>query len=154
MTTLTDEQRRAKLASAGLDPDGSALVKRPADRPITKEPARIQWAPEGVDPHTMPVTDIVFTPEMVEHFPDLSPRSRKAPYTHLFEQYKAYGRDKDRNSLLGRRIGEFLGGEHKRRQPGGGYVQDKIRMANTLVQHDVTETDLDEFIAWKRAQEG
>jgi len=143
----TEAQRRETLLAAGLNPDAPALV-----RPVTRQPSIVPWAPEGVDPHKMPVSEIVFTPEMVEHFQDLSPKSRKAPYNHLFEQYKGIRGDKDRNSLLGRRINEFLASEYKRRQPGGGYVQDKIRLANTLAQHDVKEEDLAEFLAWKESQ--
>jgi hypothetical protein len=149
----TETERRAEIAAmTGLDLDGPALVARP-ERATSMAPASgIEWAPKGIDPHMMPVTDIEFTPEMVEHFPDLSPRNRKAAYTHLFEQYKAYGRNKDRNSLLGRRIGEFLARVHRDRETGGsGFVKGKIALANTLAEHGVTEKDLAEFLAWKAA---
>jgi len=155
MTTKTDAERRADLAQkTGLDlnpnPDEAALVKRPIAKPL---PDHIQWAPEGADPHTMPVTDIVFDPAMVEQFPDLSPRGRNAASRFLFDQYKSYGRDKDRNSLLHRRIGEFLAKMHRDRETGGSFVKDKIRLANTLAEHDVTETDLKEYLAWKASKE-
>lgn len=143
----TEAERRDILVAAGLDPDAPALV-----RPVAKQPLIVAWAPEGVDPHKMPVTDIVFTPQMVEHFPDLSPKSRKAAYNHLFEQYKGIRGDKDRNSLLGRLINSFLASEYHRRNPGGGYVRDKMRLANDLATHDIKPEDLAEFLAWKESR--
>ena len=154
--TKTDDERREFLSSLNLNPDAPALENfdRPAERPAIKQVAEgIQWAPEGVDPHTMPVTDIVFDPRMREQYPDLSPRARRAPSDFLFAIYKSYGRNKDRNSLLHRRIGEFLARTHKERtQPGGEFVKDKIRLANTLAEHCITEEQLAEFIAWKESQ--
>lgn len=151
--TKTDAERREFLTSLNLNPDAPALerVERPIAKPL---PDGIQWAPEGVDPHTMPVTDIVFDPAMVEQFPDLSPRGRNAASRFLFDQYKSYGRDKDRNSLLHRRIGEFLGKTHRDRETGGSFVKDKIRLANTMAEHGVTEADLKEYLAWKAQQSG
>lgn len=150
----TDTERRAALAAmTGLDLDGPALVARP-ERSSMAPAGGIEWAPKGVDPHLMPVTDIAFTPEMVEHFADLSPRNRKAAYTYLFDQYKAYGRNKDRNSLLGKRIGEFLARVHRDRETGGGgFVKDKIRLANFLAEQGITEQDLEAYVAWKQQQE-
>lgn len=150
--TQTDAERREALAAmTGLDLDGPALVSRP-ERPGAH--THIQWAPKGVDPQTMPITDIVFTPEMVEQFADLSPRGRRPASDYLFAIYKSYGRNKDRNSLLHRRIGEFLASVHKdRTQPGGSFVKDKIKLANTLAEHGITEADLGDYLAWKAQQE-
>lgn len=148
--TKTEEQRREFLSDIGLNPDAPAL-----DRPEREAGAgAFQWAPPGIDPRTMPVSDIVFTAEMVAQFPDLNPRNRKAAANHLFEIYKAYGRNKDRNSLLNGRIGTFLASVHEERKvaAGGGFVKDKIRLANTLAEHNIDEGDLAEFLAWKAAQ--
>jgi hypothetical protein len=150
--TKTEAERKEFLASLDLNPDAPALetFERPLLKPL---PIGIVWAPEGIDPHTMPVSDIAFDPAMVEHFPDLSPRGRSAASRELFERYKSYGRNKDRNSLLHRRIGEFLGRVHRDRETGGGgFVKDKIRLANTMAEHGVTEDDLAEFLAWKAQQ--
>ena len=146
--TKTEEERQRLLAKLDL-PDGATL-----GRPVTKQPAIVEWAPEGIDPHAMPVTDIVFTPEMVEHFPDLSPKARNAASRYLFDQYKSPWRNSDRHSLLHHKIGEFLARVHKERQPGGSFVKEKIRLANTLAEHDITEDDLQKYIAWKASQEG
>lgn len=148
MSKTQTERREALAAMTGLDLDAPALVSRP-ERNV---PTHIEWAPKGVDPQTMPVTDIVFIPEMVEHFADLSPRGRRPASDYLFAQYKSYGRNKDRNSLLHRRIGEFLARTHRDRETGGGFVKSKIALANTLAEHDVTEADLADFLAWKAQQ--
>jgi hypothetical protein len=152
MTNTQEAARREKLAAmTGLDLDGPALVSRPERHSPT---ANIQWAPKGVDPKTMPISDIAFEPAMVEQFADLSPRGRRPASDYLFSVYKSYGRDKDRNSLLHRKIGEFLARVHAdRTQPGGGFVKGKINLANTLAEHGVTEGDLAEFLAWKARQQ-
>lgn len=134
--------------------EGLGLRYDPEAPALDRFDRSVQVAPEGVDPHTMPVTDIVFTPEMVAQFPDLSPRQRSAAARYLHEIYKSYGRNKDRNSLLHRRIGEFLAGEHKRRtRPTGeaGFVQEKIRLANMLAEAGITEEDLRELAEKKKA---
>lgn len=150
--TKTEAERREFLSSLNLNAEAPALEQ--FDRPIAKATAtHIQWAAEGADPHTMPITDIAFDPEMVEQFPDLSPRGRSAASRFLFDQYKSYGRDKDRNSLLHRRIGEFLAQVHRTRETGGGFVKDKIALANTFAEQGITAEDVEGFIAWKRGQE-
>lgn len=153
MTTKTEQERKAFLTSMGLDPDAPALTRRGAALAPSRR-GDVRWAPEGVDPHTMAVSDIVFDPAMVEQFPDLSPQGRNAASRYLFDQYKSYGRNKDRNSLLHRRIGEFLAHAHRARETGGdGFVKDKIRLANTLAEHGVTAEDLEEYLKFKAAQE-
>lgn len=149
MTKKTATEARTFVEGMGLryDPEAPALDRFDRTVPL---------APEGVDPHTMPVTDIVFTPEMVAQFPDLSPRERSAASNHLFALYKSYGRNKDRNSLLHRRIGEFLASEHKRRtRPSGeaGFVQDKIRLANFLAEEGISEADLRELVEARKASQ-
>jgi len=148
----TDAERRQFLAGLNLNPDAPALerMERPAAKPL---PDGIQWAPEGIDPHAMPVTDVAFDPAMVEQFADLSPRGRSAAARFLFEQYKSLGRNKDRNSLLHRCIGEFLAKVHRDRETGGSFVKDKIRLANTMAEHGVTEADLNDYLEWKREGE-
>lgn len=159
MTTNTtdDAARRAQLAQItglNLNPDPDAPALEVFERPLTQTaPSDIVWAPKGVDPHTMPVSDIVFDPAMVEQFADLSPRGRSEAARFLFAQYKSLGRNKDRNSLLHRRIGEFLAHTHRSRETGGGYVKDKIRLGNTLAEHGVSADDLKEYLAWKAQKE-
>lgn len=146
--TKNESERREFLASLNLNPDAPALEKPKASDGIC-------WAPVGIDPHTMPITDIVFDPAMVAQFADLSPRNRRAASDYLFAAYKSYGRNKDRNSLLHRRIGEFLASVHKERTNGGesgGFVKEKIRLANTFAEHGITEQDMIEFLAWKAQQ--
>lgn len=143
----TETERTEFLSSLNLNPDPKAPALERFDRSTF-----VELAPEGIDPHMMAVTDIVFTTEMVEQFPDLSPRSRRAASDHLFALYKSYGRNRDRNSLLHRRIGEFLAHTHRERETGGSFVKDKIRLANTLAEHDVTAEDLAEFLAQRKAK--
>lgn len=126
--TMTNDQRKEFLTSVGLNPDAPALEglpARPAASAVAASPvAGIKLAPEGVDPHTMPVDEIVFDPRLVEQFPSLAPKDRAPAAAYLFSLYKGK-RGEDRNKVLHQAIGRFLVNEHRSRETGG-LVKEKI----------------------------
>lgn len=134
MTTLTDEERKQRLASLGLPTDGDSLANNAVPARSRPKADGVRFAPEGVDPHTMAVTDIVFTDAMLDGFPDLTGQGFKAAGDFLFAQYKSPRRDPDRHSLLHRRITEFVG-QVKRSRKTGGLVRERIKA--TAEQRDI-----------------
>jgi hypothetical protein len=147
--TMTDDERRQRLLDLGLNPDGDSLAHAAAplpDRPKAqpkgqpKDQAKaegVRFAPEGMDPHTMAVTEIVFTDNMLDKFPDLTGTNGKAASDYLFAQYNSPPRrDHDRNALLHRRITEFLG-QVRRSRKTGGFVRERIKA--TAEQRDVAQ---------------
>jgi hypothetical protein len=160
--TMTDDERRQRLLDLGLNPDGDSLAHAAAplpDRPKAqpkgqpKDQAKaegVRYAPDGIDPHTMAVTEIVFTDEMLDpkrfppgelrtalSDPSLSGSNYKMASDHLFAQYNSPPRrDHDRNALLHRRITEFLG-QVKRSRKTGGFVRERIKA--TAEQRELTQ---------------
>lgn len=111
------------LTSVGLNPEAAAKPHQ---------------ATTEVDPHTMPASEIVFDPALLDEFPDLSAQM-KAASTKVFEVYRSYGRDKERNGLLHRRITEFIGQVDRARRGEGelpGFVKTKVKA--TKKQRDLT----------------
>jgi hypothetical protein len=144
MATKSDAERKELLASLGL-----------GDRAKVEPKTNISLAPEGVDPHTMPVSDIVWDPALLNDFTDLTGSGMAAASRHLFELYKSPGRNKDRNSLLHRKIGEFIL-QVRRSRETGGFVTEKIKankeerdLAALLAQHKITAADLASLIKAK-----
>lgn len=153
----TGKEREKFLRSLGLNPNAPALVAdvKPSKKAktsdasgsITPEIAKnmAQGAAE-VDPHTIPVGDIVFDPALLDEFPDLA-RDCKAASEKVFAMYKG-PRGSERNKLLHRRISEFIS-QVKRSRKTGGYVKDKIKataeqreLAASLAELGITEEEL------------
>lgn len=139
---MTDAERRAFLTARGLNPDAPGLADAPPPAPpvLVAEAegqapatgpsgASIPLAPEGINPLTMPVTDIVFDERLVEGF-DLAPKMRSAAASHVFRLYSPgrSAQNKDRNSLLWSEIGKWLTKVHLSRRTGGA-VTEKIKVS-------------------------
>jgi len=125
---LTEESRREAMRLLGLDEDGPSLAQGTSEPKATiPTPVQtgIQFAPEGVDPHTMPVSDIEFTLDMLDSFPDLSGTNFKSASEFLFDQYRSRGRDRDRHALLHRRITEFIS-QVRRHRKSGGLIRERV----------------------------
>ena len=139
-TKSLPETDRAQIAAIGLNPDAPAFgVVQP-----TKTKA-VRLAPEGVDPHTMPVTDIVFDPALLDEFPSLEGDGLAAASRHVFALYKSVGRNKDRNSLLHREIGLFIQRVRRSRETGTPHVKQEVRKTKKqrdllalLAEHGIT----------------
>lgn len=164
--TMTKAEQDEFLAGLELDTEGETLagvvgsITTSAPK-ATIQPAKmgVRWAPEGVDPHTMPVGDIVFTDEMVESVPDLSGDNFQVASRILWVAYKSPRGQSERNQLLHRRITEFLHGVNRHRKTGG-VVRDLIKTSaadrdngRLLAAAGVTTEHLATFIkALKEAQ--
>lgn len=116
--TKTDQERRAFLASIDVNPDGSAL---------STASTTVRLAADGVDPHTMPVTDIEFDSALLDGFPDLTGQGQRAAADHVFALYKSPGRNKDRNSLLWSHVGKFIVRVRRERGAGVPHVKEQVR---------------------------
>lgn len=151
--SLTDDERKEFLADLGLNPNAPALA---ADVPAEASPKaskgkggkEVRLAPDGVDPRAMPVSDIVFDPHLLDGFPSLEGEGMSAASRHIFGLYKSHGRNKDRNSLLHRKITEFIG-QVRRERATGGVVKEKVKatkeqreIANLLAAKGLTLADL------------
>lgn len=139
--SLTD-QEQAQVAALGLNPDA------PAFGAVPKPAKQVALAPEGLDPHTMPVTDIVFDPALLDEFPSLSGDGLAAASRHVFALYKSPGRDKDRNSLLHREVGLFITRVRRSRETGVPHVREQVRKTSkqrdllaVLAEHGITSID-------------
>lgn len=99
----TEAERKDFLASIGLNPESPMLE---AKEPKVGGPESLVQT--VVDFHTMPVSDIVFDPALLDEFTDLGGQNFKAAGDKVFAMYKSKTRDKDRNGLLHRKITEFI----------------------------------------------
>jgi hypothetical protein len=114
------------------------------------------------DLHTMPVEDIVFDPALLDRFPSLSGDGMNEASKYVFSLYKSLGKNKERNSLLHRRISTFITTTRRSRQTGG-MVTEAVKTtkaqrdnAALLASQGVTDSDLAEalrLLAQKRAGE-
>ena len=120
--TMTDAQRIEFLASLGLNQSTPAKLAPSAPS-----------APGG-DLHTTPAAEIVFDPALLDGFPELSGDGLRAASAHVFNLCKSPTKDKDRHSLLHRRITEFIG-QTKLSRATGGHVKEKI--TTTREQRDL-----------------
>lgn len=145
-TKTVTEDERAQIAALGLNPDapafGEVVAKPDAKR---KQPV---LAPEGVDPHMMPVTEIVFDPALLDDFPSLSGDGLAAASRHVFALYKSPGRNKDRNSLLHREVGLFISRVRRSRETGTPHVKEQVRQGSKqrdllalLAEHGIKSVD-------------
>lgn len=128
---MTEEERVKFLEGLALDDDGDKLAdpgKTVQTGVQESNPKAIQWAPPGVDPHTMEVKQIVFTDDMLDGW-DLTNAHPASAY--LFSQYrsKVNGKDlkdTDRHSHLHNRISTFVFGLRDRRD-SDGVIREKIK---------------------------
>ena len=143
--TKVSKDERAQLAALGLNPDAPAFGAVPASESKKRQPV---LAPEGVDPHTMAVTDIVFDPALLDEFPSLEGDGLAAASRHVFALYKSPGRNKDRNSLLHREIGLFIQRVRRSRKDGVPHVKEQVRRTGKqrdllalLAEHGITSVE-------------
>ena len=144
---MQQTEDRAALMALGLNPDAPALDTIPARQP-TAQPTTVALAPEGVDPHAMPVSDIVFDPVLLDGFPDLTGQGRAAATRYVFDLYKSRGRNKDRNRRLQDEIGLFILRVRRTRETGTEHVKGKIRKGKKqsdllalLAEHGITSVE-------------
>lgn len=114
--------------------------------------APVILAPVDGDPHSMPVDDIVFDPAMLDQFPSLDGEGMNDASRYVFALYKSTGRNKERNSLLHRRISTFITTVRRSRQTGG-LVTETVKttkpqrdLAALLASQNVTDGDLAEAL--------
>jgi len=123
--TKKDKKRDAKALAAST---GITLDEVDLDAPaVGKRDDGIMWAPVGVDPRSMPITQIVWVPEMLDDFDSLEGDHRKAAYDFLFGIYKSRGRDKERNRLLHNEVGLFISRTKAARKTGVEHVKGKVK---------------------------
>lgn len=143
MPVHTESGRRELLKGLGLSPDAPGLAhiepEGPAKEPKAKK-AKKKKEPEApsVDLRRIPASEIVFDPTMLDDFPDLSGSGMAAASRHLFELYKSPTKDRERNGLLHRRIGEFIQQVRRDRQalrPSTGTIKEKVKV--TKAQRDL-----------------
>jgi hypothetical protein len=163
--TMTDAERRQQLIELGLNPDADSLAQSPAPTETmptatTKPVDGVRWAPEGVDPHTMPLDEIVFTDDMMAGF-RLDSSDCKAASDYVFAQYRSLDvqmrprKDPVRHPLLHRKISELMD-RVKISRKTGGYVREQIKanaeqnaIAKVLAAKGLTAEDLAELFATK-----
>ena len=139
--TKSETERVALLTSLGISAKGKSLGKgssKPeAPHRSTREAEHdgIVLAPKGVDPHTMPVEDIVFDPALLAEYDDLSFKAQgNTASRKIFDLYKSLSRDRDRNGALQRRITSFITAERRSRLAGRP-ISEKI--ATTSEERDM-----------------
>lgn len=158
--TMTDDERKAYLTSLGLDADAPALAadiatEVPAKAPKAKKakgdkPKKAKKPKEAdIDPHTIPVSDIVFDAKMLDGF-TLDGSDMKQASDLLFQHYKSPIKG-ERNKFLHRRITEFINQVKRERnpQPRDGHIKAKVKatkgkrdLAQMLEQAGIDADDL------------
>jgi hypothetical protein len=144
----TEHERREMLSNLGLSPDAPNLAAQVTPTAPAKQKDGIRLAPEGTDPHAMPVTSIEFDPRLLDEFPHLEGEGMAAASRHIFGLYKSHGRNKDRNSLLHSEIGKFIARVRLERKTGG-VVKERVKatreerdLAQTLATDGITAEDV------------
>ena len=119
-TKNVTEQERAQIAALGLNPDAPAFGVVMPER----KKAKAVLAPEGVDPHLMDVSDIVF------------------------DLYKSPHKNKDRHRRLQDEIGLFILRVRRSRESGVPHVKEQVRKTGKqrdllalLAEHGITSVD-------------
>ncbi len=154
---MTDTEQREFLASIGLNPDAPAASSPTVTAPHPPTVVNgVRLGPDGVDPRTIPAADIEFDDRLLDQFASLEGDGLKAASDYVFGLYKSRGRDKDRHSLLHRRITEFIG-RVRRSRATGGHVKETIKatrdqrdLAALMAAKGITPADL---LALLNAQE-
>lgn len=134
--THTEDERRQMLAELGLNPDAPALIAKPekVKHKAKADAGQVTLAPPGVDPHAMPVEDIVLDERLLDGYHSLSFSEQGADAArYIFSLYKSQGRNKERNGALQRKISSFIT-QTRRNRETGGMVKEKI--ASTKEQRD------------------
>jgi hypothetical protein len=163
--THSEDERRALLTGLGLNPDapalGKAVKKSKSKAKVKVDPDEIVLAPPGVDPHSMPVDDIVFDPRLLDKYADLSFSADGADASRdIFKLYKSPYKNTERHGALNRKITSFITQERRNRATGG-MVKEKV--ASTKEQRDnaallasqgVTSTDLAEALRLLQEKRG
>lgn len=138
------KNERAQVAALGLSPDapafGAVEVQKQDKQPVL--------APEGVDPRTMDVADIVFDPALLDEFPSLEGDGLAAASRKVFALYKSAGRNKDRNRRLHDEIGLFINRVRRSRVSGTPHVKEQVRQGKKqrdllalLAEHGIKSVD-------------
>lgn len=142
--TALDEAERTQIAALGLNPEAPAF----GAVPVEKKKRPVTLAPEGVDPHMMPVSDIVFDPALLDDFPSLEGQGRAAATRYVFDLYKSPHKNKDRHRRLQDEIGLFILRVRRSRETGTPHVKEKIRknkkqddLLALLAEHGIASVD-------------
>lgn len=158
-STMTDAQREEFLKGLNLNPNAPALQPTMPARVTEHKPAPagepITLAPQGMDPRVVPVDDIVFDPRLLDEFPSLTGDGLKAASDKVFALYKSYGRNKDRNGALHRKITTFITTTRRNRETGNrGLVHENVvadsatrDLAALLASQNITAADLAALLA-------
>ena len=143
-TKNVTEQERAQIAALGLNPDAPAFGVVMPER----KKAKAVLAPEGVDPHLMDVSDIVFDPALLDDFPSLEGQGRAAATRYVFDLYKSPHKNKDRHRRLQDEIGLFILRVRRSRESGVPHVKEQVRKTGKqrdllalLAEHGITSVD-------------
>ncbi len=95
---MTESERIEHLSKLGLSPNAPGLAAvLDSEAPVVAT----------VDRRTIPASEIVFDPALLDEFSDLTGSNMNAASRKLFDLYKS--KDSERNKLLHRRITEFIG---------------------------------------------
>lgn len=161
----TEAERVEMLKGLGLNPDAPALVtktekvKKKAVHKPAGDGEAVTLAPEGVDPHTMPVEDIVFDVRLLDNFPSLAFNQQGAEASrYIFSLYKSTTKDKDRNGALNRKITTFITNTRRSRETGGmvtesiASTKEQRDLAAVLATAGMTAGELADMI--RKSQEG
>lgn len=138
--THSEDERRALLTSLNLNPDAPALgkavtTKKKSKAAVQADADDIVLAPAGVDPHSMPVDEIVFDPKLLDKYTDLSFSGEGSDASReIFKLYKSAHKNPERHGALQRKITSFITQERRNRATGG-MVKEKI--ASTAEQRDI-----------------
>lgn len=147
MKVKTEAERVALMKKLGLPVDAATLVDPEAPAKIVSAPERtahvatgegvkVVLAPQGVDPRAMPVEDIVFDPHLLDGFPSLAfDQQGNAASQYIFAFYKSYGRNKDRNGALQRKITSFITKTRRERETPGITIKENVKA--TAEQRDM-----------------
>jgi len=148
-TTHTDEERREFLLAHNLNPDAPALKGKRK---------KVVLDPHGRDPRLLPVEEIVLDAHLLDDFPSLAGDGLAAASAHVFALYKSYGRNKDRNGALHRRITTFITNTRRERETGG-LVKEKVKttkeerdLAQLLASQGITAKDLAGMLHEKKVE--
>jgi len=139
--TKSDAERQEFLKGLGLNPEAPGLSES-TPAMVTHQPAtsgNVVLAPPSMDPRTMPVDEITLDPHLLDGFPSLAGDGLAAASAHVFALYKSYGRNKERNGALHRKITSFITLTRRNRETGG--------MVKEAVKADKETRDLAALLA-------
>lgn len=156
--TKSTDERAEFLSGLGLNAGAGGLADMPAKitsavTHVATPSKTVTLAPPGVDPRMMAVDDIVFDDHLLDQFPSLEGDGLRAASDYVFSLYKSYGKNKERNAPLHRKITSFITLTRRNRETGG-MVKEKVKtskperdMAALLASQEVGVSDLAEALA-------